>query len=112
MRDWKEMDEQDCIQRMDALNVKGSYGGATYIVNSINGEFWEWVMPIAQVHGHKLDNKFVVWYDCQDKFMRLRGINKDKTASSSMKIWEGIMPPQLLSVYNELKQVKIKITDI
>jgi len=44
--------------------------------------------------------------------MRLRGINKDKTASSSMKIWEGIMPPQLLSVYNELKQVKIKTIEI
>jgi len=57
MRDWKELDEQDCIQRMDALNVKGSYGGATYIVNSINCESLEQanatVMDYANQRGIK-----------------------------------------------------------
>ena len=112
MIEFKELDWIDCIKKMDAMNVKGSCSGATYIINSINDEFWEWIMPIAKVHGHKLDRRFVVWYDCQDESLRLRGTNVEKKASTSMRISPTIMPPQLLQVFNELKKVKIKITQI
>lgn len=106
MIEWVAINESDLIQRMTALNVEGNlYNESYYHINSINGQFDEWISQLASVYhkSYSVDS-FRIWYDANDQVMRLMAIRGN--AGIKVKIIEKFMPPQLLEVYNELKKVK------
>ena len=106
MIEWVALDKNDLDARMNWHNVQGSLSDESYYhINSINGQFDEWISPLAAVYhkSYSVDS-FRIWYDANDELMRLKAIRGN--ASVTVKIIDKFMPPQLLEVFNELKKVK------
>ena len=107
MIEWVALDELDLNNRMNALNVKGHLNYEShYFINSINGQFYEWIKELDAIyfkHGSKKES-YRIWYNANEQLMKLQGIKGN--GSTTVKIIEKFMPPQLLEVYNELKKVK------